>query len=88
MLTIFILGKNIPLKLIEKQYGIQIFFPNAQLKLNNHFPKFYHSIAENWSKIIQDPLTAETAASQQIWNNIFINIDKMPAKKIFHSNFT
>ena len=75
--------KNIPLKLIEKQYGIQIFFPNAQLKLNKNFPKFYHSIAENWSKIIQDPLTAETAASQQIWNNFFINIDKMPAKKIF-----
>ena len=64
--------KNIPLKLIEKQYRYHIFFPNAQLKFSNHFPKFYHSIAENWSKIIQDPLTAETAASQQIWNNFHV----------------
>ena len=75
--------KNIPLKLIEKQYGYHIFFPNAQLKFSNHFPKFYHSIAENWSKIIQDPLTAETAASQQIWNNFHIKIDGQPARKNF-----
>ena len=75
--------KNIPLKLIEKQYGYLIFFPNAQLNFRNNFPKFYHSIAENWSKIILDPFTAETAAAQQIWNNFHVKIDGLPAKKIF-----
>lgn len=82
-LTIFTHGKHIPLKLFEKQYGYHIFSPNVQLKFSNHFPKFYHSIDENWSKIIQDPLTAKTAASQQIWNSFHVKIDGLPARKNF-----
>ena len=53
--------KNIPLKLINKTFKQEIFYPNIQMTLNENFPKFYQQIAKEWSNLTQETITANTA---------------------------
>ena len=75
--------KNIPLKLINKTFKQEIFYPNIQITLNENFPKFYQQIAKGWSNLTQEPITANTAQMQQVWYNKFIKVNQKPISKIF-----
>ena len=75
--------KNIPLKLIEDGFKQNVFYVNAQIFFSAKFPNFYHEIAKSWSKMTQEPLTADTFLSQQVWYNNFIKINNEPIEKLF-----
>ena len=76
--------KNIPLKLIDNSFNQNIFYANTQISFSAKFPNFYHEIAKSWSKMTQEPLTANTVLSQQVWYNNFIRIQNKPISKLFN----
>lgn len=77
--------KNIPLKLIQMNFGqTNIFYPNAQLNFNSKFPIFYQNIAKEWSNHIQEPLTVTNILSQYVWYNNFIKIDSKNILRSFN----
>ena len=76
--------KNIPLKLLDDSFNQNIFYANTQISFSAKFPNFYHEIAKSWSKMTQEPLTANTVLSQQVWYNNFIRIQNKPISKLFN----
>ena len=45
--------------------------------------KFYHKIAKGWSKLTQEPITANSALMQQVWYNKSIIVNKKTIQKVF-----
>ena len=76
--------KNIPLKLINDKYGQEIFYPNLKLTPPERLPIFYKKILENWSEMVQEPLTAECILAQHIWYNSYILINNTIIKKLLN----
>ena len=75
--------ENIPLKLIEQNFGQNILYSNVMIKLPKMFLKFYKHVVDSWSELSQEPLTVESTLMQQVWYNQYLIVENKPIKKLF-----